>query len=81
MTRIAGRRRASGKKHTGDTHANPSTREPGPRAARSCTRARCLYRGVLITPFHNMMLVCPDTTAADIDRLLEAFDACVGELT
>jgi glutamate-1-semialdehyde 2,1-aminomutase len=39
-----------------------------------------LNRGVLITPFHNMMLVCPDTTAADVDRLLEAFDACVTEL-
>jgi glutamate-1-semialdehyde 2,1-aminomutase len=39
-----------------------------------------LNRGVLITPFHNMMLVCPDTTTADIDRLLEAFDACVAEL-
>jgi glutamate-1-semialdehyde 2,1-aminomutase len=40
-----------------------------------------LNRGVLITPFHNMMLVCPDTTAADVDRLLEAFEACVTELT
>ncbi|WP_233866390.1 aspartate aminotransferase family protein [Paraburkholderia adhaesiva] len=39
-----------------------------------------LNRGVLITPFHNMMLVCPDTTAADVDRLLEAFEACVTEL-
>jgi glutamate-1-semialdehyde 2,1-aminomutase len=39
-----------------------------------------LNRGVLITPFHNMMLVCPDTTPADVDRLLEAFDACVAEL-
>lgn len=39
-----------------------------------------LNRGVLITPFHNMMLVCPDTTAADVDRLLEAFEACVAEL-
>jgi glutamate-1-semialdehyde 2,1-aminomutase len=33
-----------------------------------------LNRGVLITPFHNMMLVCPDTTDADVDRLLAAFD-------
>ncbi|MFP6561433.1 aspartate aminotransferase family protein [Paraburkholderia sp. B3] len=39
-----------------------------------------LNRGVLITPFHNMMLVCSDTTAADVDRLLEAFDACLAEL-
>ncbi|WP_374513744.1 aspartate aminotransferase family protein [Niveibacterium sp.] len=33
-----------------------------------------LNRGLLITPFHNMILVCPDTTAADVDRLLQAFD-------
>ena len=39
-----------------------------------------LNRGVLITPFHNMMLVCPDTTTTDVDRLLAAFDACVAEL-
>ncbi|HEY4802783.1 MAG TPA: aminotransferase class III-fold pyridoxal phosphate-dependent enzyme, partial [Paraburkholderia sp.] len=39
-----------------------------------------LNRGVLITPFHNMMLVCPETTEADVDRLLAAFDACLGEL-
>jgi len=39
-----------------------------------------LNRGVLITPFHNMMLVCPETTEADVDRLLAAFDACMSEL-
>jgi glutamate-1-semialdehyde 2,1-aminomutase len=33
-----------------------------------------LNRGVMITPFHNMMLVCPDTSEADIERLLQAFD-------
>ena len=32
-----------------------------------------LNRGLLITPFHNMILVCPDTTAADVDRLVEGF--------
>ena len=25
-------------------------------------------RGVLITPFHNMALMCPETTEADVDR-------------
>jgi len=40
-----------------------------------------LNRGVLITPFHNMMLVCPETTAGDVDRLIEAFDACLTELS
>ena len=27
-----------------------------------------LNRGILLTPFHNMALICPATTAADIDR-------------
>lgn len=39
-----------------------------------------LNRGVMITPFHNMMLVCPDTSDADVDRLLSAFDAVLREL-
>ena len=33
-----------------------------------------LNRGVMITPFHNMMLVCPQTTAAQVDQLLSALD-------
>ena len=37
----------------------------------------CLNRGVLITPFHNMLLVCPETTQADLNKLLQAFDACL----
>jgi len=39
-----------------------------------------LNRGVMITPFHNMMLICPDTSAADVDRLLAAFDEVLGLL-
>ena len=39
-----------------------------------------LNRGVLITPFHNMMLVCPDTTADDVRLLLRAFNAALSEL-
>jgi glutamate-1-semialdehyde 2,1-aminomutase len=38
-----------------------------------------LNRGLVITPFHNMMLVCPDTTAADVDRLVAAVDGFVAE--
>lgn len=38
-----------------------------------------LNRGLMITPFHNMMLVCLETTRADVDRLLAAFDAFIGE--
>jgi glutamate-1-semialdehyde 2,1-aminomutase len=40
-----------------------------------------LNRGVVITPFHNMMLVCPDTTEQDVEKLLNALDACMRELT
>ena len=39
-----------------------------------------LNRGVMITPFHNMMLVCPATTQADVERLLSAFDEVLGQL-
>lgn len=40
-----------------------------------------LNRGVLIAPFHNMMLVSPVTTRAQIDRLLAAFDETLSLLT
>jgi glutamate-1-semialdehyde 2,1-aminomutase len=39
-----------------------------------------LNRGVMITPFHNMMLVCPATTPADVQKLLKAFDQMLGEI-
>jgi glutamate-1-semialdehyde 2,1-aminomutase len=38
-----------------------------------------LNREVLITPFHNMMLICPDTTAADVQRLLDGLDGFLRE--
>jgi glutamate-1-semialdehyde 2,1-aminomutase len=38
-------------------------------------------RGVLLTPFHNMALMCPATTAADVDLHTEVFTAAVRELT
>jgi glutamate-1-semialdehyde 2,1-aminomutase len=37
-------------------------------------------RGILITPFHNMALMCPDTTAADVDRHTELFGEVVAAL-
>jgi glutamate-1-semialdehyde 2,1-aminomutase len=37
-------------------------------------------RGVLLTPFHNMALMCPATTAADVDEHLEVFATAVGDL-
>jgi glutamate-1-semialdehyde 2,1-aminomutase len=30
-------------------------------------------RGVLLTPFHNMALMCPTTSQADVDRHTELF--------
>ena len=40
-----------------------------------------LNRGILITPFHNMMLVCPHTTTQDIVGFLQVFDECLQQLT
>ncbi len=37
-------------------------------------------RGILMTPFHNMALMCPDTTRADVDRHTEVFRDVVGAL-
>ncbi|MFI5062879.1 MAG: hypothetical protein ACHP9Z_02705, partial [Streptosporangiales bacterium] len=39
-----------------------------------------MNRGVLITPFHNMALMSPVTTGADVDRHTEAFRAAVADL-
>ena len=39
-----------------------------------------LNRGVIVTPFHNMMLICPATTGAHVNRLVEGLDRCVTEL-
>ncbi len=40
-----------------------------------------LNRGVLVTPFHNMLLVSPATREAALDRLEGAFRACLAALT
>ena len=37
-------------------------------------------RGVLMTPFHNMALMCPATAKADVDTHTEVFAAAVAEL-
>jgi glutamate-1-semialdehyde 2,1-aminomutase len=39
-----------------------------------------LDRGVLITPFHNMALMCPATTEEQVNRHTEAFSAALEEL-
>ena len=40
-----------------------------------------LNRGVLLTPFHNMMLICPATTEVDVQKLVSVLDDCFKELT
>jgi glutamate-1-semialdehyde 2,1-aminomutase len=40
-----------------------------------------LNRGVLLTPFHNMALMCPATTEADVDLHTRIFADAAGELT
>ncbi|MEU5099191.1 MULTISPECIES: transaminase [unclassified Streptomyces] len=37
-------------------------------------------RGILLTPFHNMALMCPDTTEQDVDAHTELFAAALSEL-
>lgn len=39
-----------------------------------------LNRGVLMTPFHNMALMCPTTTSDDVARHTEAFAEAVSSL-
>ena len=39
-----------------------------------------LNRGILLTPFHNMALMSPATTEADVDRHTEVFDEAAAEL-
>ena len=41
---------------------------------------RLLNEGFLITPFHNMALVSPETTSADIDAHTQAFRAMCADL-
>lgn len=40
-----------------------------------------LNRGVIVTPFHNMMLISPATTARHVETLLAALEGCITELT
>jgi glutamate-1-semialdehyde 2,1-aminomutase len=37
-------------------------------------------RGILLTPFHNMALMCPDTSPEDVDRHHDVFEAALDAL-
>jgi len=39
-----------------------------------------MNRGILMTPFHNMVLMCPDTSEQDVDRHNEVFENATREL-
>ena len=39
-----------------------------------------LNRGILLTPFHNMALISPATSEADVDRHTEVFHELLGHL-
>jgi glutamate-1-semialdehyde 2,1-aminomutase len=39
-----------------------------------------MNRGILLTPFHNMALMSPETTAEDVDHHTKVFRQCVHEL-
>ncbi|MCE1236624.1 MAG: aspartate aminotransferase family protein [Hyphomicrobiales bacterium] len=43
-------------------------------------RLALLQRGVVITPFHNMMLISPTTTAEDVARLVAGLDDALAEI-
>ena len=42
--------------------------------------AALLNRGVMLTPFHNMALMGPSTTIADVDRVVTALDEVVSDI-
>lgn len=65
--------------------------DPGPRTGTEAAEAGDsdledylhLYlanRGILLTPFHNMALMCPDTTERDVDTHTELYAAALAEL-
>ncbi|MFM9865746.1 MAG: aspartate aminotransferase family protein [Micropepsaceae bacterium] len=45
-----------------------------------CIHLALLNRGVMITPFHNMILISPATAAADADRLVTALSETLDHL-
>ena len=55
--------------------------ESGDFALEQYIHLRLLNDGFLLTPFHNMALMCPDTTAADVDAHTAAFRAMCEDLT
>jgi len=39
-----------------------------------------INRGIMMTPFHNMALMCPETSLSDIDLHTKLFDEAVSQI-
>jgi glutamate-1-semialdehyde 2,1-aminomutase len=50
-------------------------------ALQTLLHLHALNRRLLLTPFHNMALMAPTTTEADVDRHTAAFDEALADLT
>ncbi|NNN01063.1 MAG: aminotransferase class III-fold pyridoxal phosphate-dependent enzyme [Acidimicrobiaceae bacterium] len=67
--------------------ANPAPRSGGESERSSDAQLEdflhlyCVNRGVLITPFHNMALMCPATTIDHVEHHQSVFDEAVAVLT
>lgn len=79
VTRLGARMELQFMPHT-PRHAQ-DVRDHAQTELEALTHLFMLNRGVLLTPFHSMMLVSPATTAQDVDRLLQVFDALLAALT
>jgi len=64
----------------GAPHTGKEAADAGDFELEQYIHLRMLNDGFLITPFHNMALVSPDTTAADIDAHTDAFRAMCADL-
>jgi len=66
--------------------ANPAPRTGGESAAAGdpeldeFLHLYTLNRGILMTPFHNMALMCPQTSMEDVDLHTEVFGAAAADL-
>ncbi len=78
LTRLGARMELQFMAHT-PRHAQ-DVRDHAQSELEALTHLFMLNRGVLLTPFHSMMLVSPATSRADVDKLLAVFDELLAVL-
>lgn len=78
VTRLGARMELQFMPHT-PRHAQ-DVRDHAQTELEALTHLFMLNRGVLLTPFHSMVLVSPATTAQDVEQLLQVFDALLAAL-